>query len=105
MSSSCSSFGLGIASQIPISQLDDTEVAAIVGVSQHSATILVYVPQVNGIHFGQVYDSAGVAGVHLLCHVRGHCVEALQEGIVAPEDNESVMIVGVVVADLGVYVI
>jgi len=53
----------------------------------------------------QVDQSAGVAGVHLIGHIRGHRVQALQEGIVSLEDDEPVLIVRIIVAYLGVYVI
>lgn len=88
-----------------ILHLEDAKVASVIRIPQNGIAIGVYVLQVDHFLLLDAYEAAGVAGVHLLGHVGGHRVQALQEGPVPLEDYEAVLVVRVMVADLGVYVI
>lgn len=52
----------------------------------------------------QLDQAARVAGVYLI-NMRRHRVQALQEGVVPVEDDEAVLIVCIIIADLGIYIV
>jgi len=85
--------------------LEDAKVASVVSLPQNCIAIVVNVLQMDPLVSFQVDQTTRVAGVHLMWHVGGHRVQALQEWSVSLKDDKSVLVVRVVVAYLGVYVI
>lgn len=74
-------------------------------IPEDDIAILMNVAQMDLFVLPQLDESAGVASVHLEWYIRWHRIEALQELSVAMVDDETVLIVGIVVAYLGIDIV